>query len=92
VIVKSFSRIHKANLVNVGILPLEFVEAATHGRLHQGDRLRINGVREALRAGQPLTVVNETQGTQFRARYDLSERQVEVLLAGGLLNLIKQQA
>ncbi len=92
VIVKSFARIHKANLVNVGILPLEFADPADHDRVHQGDRLRISGVREAIRAGQPLTVVNQTQGTRFAVRYDLSERQVEALLAGGLLNQIKQQA
>lgn len=92
VIVKSFARIHKANLVNVGILPLEFVDSADHGRLQQGDRLEIRGIRAALESGQPLTVRNETQGTEFQVRYDLSERQVEIVLAGGVLNLIKQQA
>ncbi len=92
VIVKSFARIHKANLVNVGILPLEFVDPADHGRLQQGDRLEIRGIRAALESGQPLTVRNETQGTEFQVRYDLSERQVEIVLAGGVLNLIKQRA
>ncbi|NLD73377.1 MAG: aconitate hydratase [Chloroflexi bacterium] len=92
VIVKSFARIHKANLVNVGILPLEFADAADYDRLAQGDRLRIVGVREALREGQPLTVTNETQGYAFQATYDLSARQVDAVLAGGVLNLIKAQA
>jgi aconitate hydratase len=92
VIVKSFARIHKANLVNVGILPLEFADPADYGRLRQGDRLEIRGVRAALESGHPLTVRNETQGTEFQVRYDLSQRQVEVVLAGGVLNLIKQQA
>ena len=92
VIVKGFARIHKANLVNVGILPLEFADPADYDRLALGDRLRIAGVRDALRAGEALTVENVTQGYLFQATYDLSERQVDALLAGGLLNLIKSQA
>jgi len=92
VIVKSFARIHKANLVNVGILPLEFVDPADHDRVRQGDRFHIRGVREALSSGRPLIVDNETQGTQFAVRYELSARQVDALLAGGLLNLVRQQA
>jgi aconitate hydratase len=92
VIAKSFARIHKANLVNVGILPLEFADPADHDRLALGDRLRIAGAQEALRAGGSLTVENVTQGYRFQATYDLSERQVDALLAGGLLNLIRSQA
>ena len=89
VLVKSFARIHEANLINVGILPLVFVDPADYATLAQGDRLCIPKVREALAQSQPLTVVNETQGREIRVAVDLSERQVQVVLAGGLLNAIK---
>ena len=90
VLVKSFARIHLANLVNFGILPLVFVNAADYDRVHQGDVLRIKGVYEALQKNVLLTVENVSQGYTFQAKYDLSERQVEMVLAGGLLNLAKR--
>ena len=89
VLAKSFARIHEANLINVGILPLAFADPADYATLAQGDRLCIPKVREALAQSQPLTVVNETQGREIRVAVDLSERQVQVVLAGGLLNAIK---
>ena len=89
VLAKSFARIHQANLVNSGILPLVFVDPADYVRLHQGDLLRIVDVRDALRQGKPLAVVDLTRGCDIRARHDLSERQVQIMLAGGLLNSIK---
>jgi len=92
VLAKSFARIHRANLINFGILPLVFADPADYGRLRQGDRLRLEGVRQALEGGQPLTVQNLTQGYSFPVRYDLSPRQVQIILAGGLLNYIKGQA
>ncbi|MHB1294723.1 MAG: aconitate hydratase [Anaerolineae bacterium] len=92
VITKSFARIHMANLVNSGILPLVFVDPADYDRLQQGDRLRIEDTFASLRAGRLITVVNETRGYRFEAQYDLSARQVEILLAGGQLNAIKAGA
>ncbi len=92
VIVKSFARIHKANLVNAGILPLVFADPSDYDRLAQGDALMIENVRENLRDGTPLTVTNKTQGYQFQATHELSNRQVDALLAGGLLSLIKSRA
>ena len=89
---KSFARIHQANLINVGILPLVFVDPADYDRFAQGDRLRIAGLAEALRRGEPVAVENVTQGFTVQARYDLSDRQVEIMLAGGLLNYIKARA
>jgi len=91
VIAKSFARIHKANLVNAGILPLVFADPADHDGLVQGDHLRIENVRDLIREGRPVTVLNETQDRHFQATYDLSDRQVDALLAGGLLNLIKSR-
>ena len=89
VIAKSFARIHHANLVNVSILPLTFTNEADYDALEQGDEWEISGVQAALQAGEDLTVHNLTQNKTFQVGYDLTERQVNILLAGGLLNYIK---
>jgi aconitate hydratase len=89
VVAKSFARIHHANLVNTGILPLTFADEADYDALEQGDEWEIRGVRAALETGEPLTVHNLTQDRTFQATYDLTDRQVKILLAGGLLNYIK---
>jgi aconitate hydratase len=86
---KSFARIHHANLVNVGILPLTFADEADFDGLEQGDECEIAGVRAALQKGDDLTVRNLTKGTMFEVTYNLTGRQVKVLLGGGLLNYIK---
>jgi aconitate hydratase len=86
---KSFARIHHANLVNVGILPLTFADEADFDGLEQGDEWEIAGVRAALQKGDDLTVRNLTKGTMFEVTYNLTGRQVKVLLGGGLLNYIK---
>lgn len=92
VLAKSFARIHQANLANFGILPLIFVDPQDYGRLKQGDILRIARVRELLRQGQPLVVEDLSQGCAFPLRHELSERQVQIVLAGGLLNWIRTNA
>jgi aconitate hydratase len=89
VIAKSFARIHHANLVNVGILPLTFTDEADYDALEQGDEWEITGVQATLQAGKALNVHNLTQNKTFQVSYDLTERQVNILLAGGLLNYIK---
>jgi aconitate hydratase len=89
VIAKSFARIHHANLVNVGILPLTFTDEADYETLEQDDEWEICGVRAALEAREELTVHNLTQNKTFQVSYDLTGRQVKILLAGGLLNYIK---
>ncbi len=92
VLTKSFARIHEANLINFGILPLTFADPADYDRCQQGDMLRVNGVRESLQAGTPLVVRNETRGFDIAVHYDLSARQTGIILAGGLLNYIKATA
>jgi aconitate hydratase len=90
VIARSFSRIHHANLVNVGILPLVFADdggEAAYQALAEGDELQITGLRHALQENEPLTVDNVTRGTAFQVAYDLSERDIKLILAGGLLNV-----
>ena len=89
VIAKSFARIHKTNLVNFGILPLNFKNAADYDKLEAGDELEIKGVPGKLKSGADLTVKNKTKGYDFDVNYDLSERQVNILMAGGLLNHTK---
>jgi aconitate hydratase len=92
IIARSFARIHQANLVNFGILPLTFADERDYGRLKQGDVLRIAHVRELLAEHKLLVVANLSQGYDFPVRYDLSECQVRSILAGGLLNMIRAGA
>jgi aconitate hydratase len=88
VLARSFARIHRANLVNFGILPLTIADA-DYRTLAQGDELEVPGVREALKRGGPLAVYNRTRGTQLQGQHDLTPREVEILLAGGLLNQLR---
>ncbi len=84
-LVKSFARIHKANLINFGIVPLTFVDPGDYDRVEQGAELVIPGIREALAGGaEELTV--EVDGVPIPARIDLSERHRRIIIAGGLLN------
>jgi len=89
VLAKSFARIHQANLVNFGILPLRFVEEADYEALKQGEEWEIRGVREGVRRGERLRVRNLTTGRTFSVACELTERQRHILLAGGLLNYIR---
>jgi len=92
VLVKSFARIHRENLINFGILPLTFVEASDYDSVSQGDELEIPNVREAIKSGPEITVHNKSRGTQLKARHDLTARQLEIMLAGGMLNYIKARS
>jgi len=89
VIAKSFSRIHHANLINMGIPPLVFADEGAYEAIEQGDEWEIHNVHAALRTGTPLTVANLTRGETFDVTHNLTERQVAILLAGGLLNYVK---
>jgi aconitate hydratase len=91
VIAKSFARIHRANLVNFGILPLTYVNPADYDGIAQEDHLEVVEVRASLASSSPLTVKNRTKGTQFEVRHDLTPRQVEIILAGGMLNLMRNE-
>jgi aconitate hydratase, putative, Aquifex type len=86
VIAKSFERMHKANLVNFGILPLVFADEADYDRIEQGDELEIAGLRDAVASGaERVTVRDKTKGIEFAANCELSGRQREIALAGGAL-------
>jgi len=89
VFAKTFARMHHTNLINFGILPLRFIDEADYERLNPGDVLLIPNVRQAIRDGTQITVRNTIQGYEFTARHDLTPRQVEIVLAGGLLNQVR---
>ena len=91
VLAKTYALVHQTNLVNFGILPLVFVKDGDYDRINVDDVLEITDVRDAVGSGE-VTVRNTTQGYEFSARHNLSERQVEVLREGGLLNHIKVHA
>jgi len=92
VIAKSLERIHKANLVNFGILPLIFTNEGDYDDISQGDELEIHSVRNALSGtGNKLKVMNKTDGTEFEVKYELSQLDKEKILAGGTLNVIAKK-
>ncbi|MDY3928760.1 MAG: aconitate hydratase [Clostridia bacterium] len=91
VITKSFARIHMANLINAGILPLTFKNEADYDSIEQGDSLLIENVAEQIKAGNEITVRNVTKNSEFTAILSVSDRQKDMLFAGGLLNYTKEQ-
>ena len=92
VIVKSFARIHMANLINAGIIPMTFVNEADYDTIEQMDELQITNLKEAIAKDNELIVKNVTKGTEFKVSIELSQRQREMLIAGGLLNYTKNNA
>ena len=90
---KSFARIHQANLINNGILPLTFADEADYDRISQGDTLCLPGVRAAIEAGKDeLELRNETKQESYRVLLPLTERQRGMILAGGLINFIRTRS
>ena len=90
VIAKSFARIHEANLVNFGILPLAFADPDEYGRIQQGDTIEIPHARQAVENGlNVIEATNLTQGAKFGLRVNLTERGRKVVLAGGMLNYVR---
>jgi aconitate hydratase len=88
VIVKSFARIHRANLINFGILPLMFVNEADYDKIDQGDKLSLD--TQSLSPDE-LTLVNETKGTNIPVKHSLAERDKDVVKAGGKLGYARQK-
>ena len=87
---KSFARIHKANLVNSGILPLTFADPADYDAISLLDDISLPNVLEEVKNGEQVTVV--CGGRTFKADCEVSDRQRGALLAGGTLNYAKQNA
>jgi aconitate hydratase len=91
VLAKSFARIHHANLVNFGILPLHFLDDADYDRLAVGDDLIIEAVHSQLQASK-VVLIRQHDRFEFKADFNLSVRQVEIIKAGGLLNYTRQRS
>lgn len=85
VIAKSFARIHKANLINSGILPLEFVNHADYDSIDEYDELELSDIKESLSRGE-FTIKNRTKSNEFKARFNGSEREIKILGYGGYLS------
>lgn len=89
VVARSFARIHWQNLVNFGVLPLTFTDLADYDRLNEGDTIAITGLRSALRAGREIAAA--AGGRMLRLRHDLSPRQLDLLLSGGVINWLRER-
>lgn len=89
VITKSFARIHVANLINAGIMPLTFKNADDYDKLNEGDKLTLSNVFEGMDKGE-ITLKNETTGENFVLVGSYTERQKAILKAGGLLSYTKK--
>ncbi len=91
VVVQSFARIHKANLINAGILPLTFETESDYEKISQGDKLSLTGLKDAVSTGDTVTLKNLTNGESIVLKIELSARDREIILAGGLLDYTKSK-
>jgi aconitate hydratase len=90
VIAKSFARIHFANLINFGILPLTFENPSDYDKIEQGDELNAPNILKELDERKPITFINKTKGnSEYKFKYNLTDRQVKIIKEGGLLNETK---
>lgn len=86
VIAKSFARMHKANLINSGILPLTFANENDYDEINQGDEIELTGIKNSVISSADAKLKNLTTGKEFALKTDFSEREINILLAGGKLN------
>ncbi|MFR7951208.1 MAG: aconitate hydratase, partial [Acutalibacteraceae bacterium] len=89
---KSFARIHQANLINAGILPFTFANEADYDNIELGDELRLPEVRALITEGKPVVLEIVTKNECYPLVYSFSQRQTDMLLAGGLLNYTRENA
>ena len=91
IIAKSFERIHRNNLINFGIAPFTFMDEDDYAGIDQSDELEIVEIGKALHRSIGVVVLNKTKQTQFKVLLALSEREKEILLAGGKLAYLKNK-
>jgi aconitate hydratase len=91
VLAKSYARIGWQNLVNFGVLPLEFVKPDDYNDINQSDKIEMSGLREALRNETEIEVVNKTKGHTYKMTHSLSDRQRDIILHGGIINWYKEE-
>ena len=89
IVCKSFARIHRQNLINNGILPLEFVNEADYDKIEQGDKLALENIRDIIAHNKDIVLKDITKGIEIPVKCELSERGKGMILAGGLLNFTK---
>jgi aconitate hydratase len=87
----SFARIHHQNLVNFGILPLTFVLPEDYAGIDKGDILRIDDVRNAVKEGKKIIVSNTSKSETYEMEHAMSERQIEMVLQGSLINVVRNK-
>ena len=92
VIAKSFARIHMANLINSGILPMTFADEADYDKIDMMDTLVIDNLLDSVKNDNSLIVKNVTKGTEFKVNFALSDRQRDIMVLGGLLNYTKEMS
>ena len=92
VLVKSFARIHKSNLINAGILPLTFANADDYEKIAQGDELVIDDVKNKLLSGEQIVVRNVTKGIDINVDCELTDRTRAIIIAGGLLDYTRENS
>jgi aconitate hydratase len=91
VIAKSIERIHKANLINFCIVPIEFADPADYDKIEQGDELRIDNLLEAIKSSDTIKVIKADGLFEFAGKLELSDRDREILLSAGLLNYTRKK-
>ena len=92
VITKSFARIHCANLVNAGIIPFTFKNSEDYDKISVNDELCLPEIRDVISNGKTAVLKNKTTGEEYELDYQLSERQVQIILAGGLLDYTRENS
>ncbi len=90
VIAKSFARIHAANLINAGILALTFADEKDYDKIDMYDELSLPDIRQRIENNQPIVLRNETKNEEYAIGCELSQRQRDIILAGGLLNYTRE--
>jgi len=91
VVTKSFARIHRANLINAGILPLNFKNEADYDSIDLNDELVVENLKECISEGRNIIITNKTKGKTIECECELSQRAKKIVLAGGLLSYTKEQ-
>ena len=92
VLVKSFARIHKSNLINAGILPLTFANADDYDKIAQGDEIVIKDIKAKLEKGEPIVVTDVTKGIDIPVECELTDRTKAIIIAGGLLDYTRESS
>ena len=92
VVAKSFARIHEANLINCGIIPLVFLDELDYAKIDLNDEFLVLDVPSALKLNRPIILKKVSTGKEIKLTYKFSDREKQIILAGGLLNYLKNSS